>query len=94
VPDQISILGFDDNLWNRYFSPSLTAVAQSSFEMGQRACELLLHHINTHEETHRVPARICLATELRIRNSTAPPPVHLTSHPLTTPPPTPARLRH
>jgi LacI family transcriptional regulator len=74
VPQQISILGFDDYLWNRYFSPSLTAVAQSTFEMGKRACELLLHAIKQDPE-HAPPAsrRICLPTELRIRNSTAPP---------------------
>jgi LacI family transcriptional regulator len=70
VPDQISILGFDDYLWNRHFSPSLTAVAQSTLEMGQRACQLLLRFIDGHPEEE---SRICLPTELRIRNSTAPP---------------------
>jgi LacI family transcriptional regulator len=74
VPHQISILGFDDYLWNRYFSPSLTAIAQSTFEMGKRACELLLHSIENHQEHETSTARrICLPTELRIRNSTAPP---------------------
>jgi LacI family transcriptional regulator len=74
VPHQISILGFDDYLWNRYFSPSLTAVAQSTFEMGKRACELLLHSIENNQEHEPSAARrICLPTELRIRNSTAPP---------------------
>jgi LacI family transcriptional regulator len=74
VPQQISILGFDDYLWNRYFSPSLTAVAQSTFEMGKRACELLLHSIKNDQELGPPASRrICLPTELRIRNSTAPP---------------------
>jgi LacI family transcriptional regulator len=74
VPHQISILGFDDYLWNRYFSPSLTAVAQSTFEMGKRACELLLHSIENNQEHETSAARrICLPTELRVRNSTAPP---------------------
>jgi LacI family transcriptional regulator len=73
VPDQISILGFDDYLWNRYFSPSLTAVAQSTLEMGQRACQLLLRSIEEHPEGKPTATRICLPTELRIRNSTAPP---------------------
>jgi LacI family transcriptional regulator len=74
IPQQISILGFDDYLWNRYFSPSLTAVAQSTLEMGKRACELLLHSIKE-DQQHAPPVtrRICLPTELRIRNSTAPP---------------------
>jgi LacI family transcriptional regulator len=73
VPDQISILGFDDYLWNRYFSPSLTAIAQNTFEMGKRACELLLHSIKNDQGEDRIAKRICLPTELRIRNSTAPP---------------------
>jgi LacI family transcriptional regulator len=73
VPDQISILGFDDYLWNRYFSPSLTAVAQSTLEMGQRACQLLLQFIEGHQDEKAAATRICLPTELRIRNSTAPP---------------------
>jgi LacI family transcriptional regulator len=74
IPQQISILGFDDYLWNRYFSPSLTAVAQSTFEIGKRACELLLHAIEQgHEHAPPATRRICLPTELRIRNSTAPP---------------------
>jgi LacI family transcriptional regulator len=94
VPDQISILGFDDSLWNRYFSPSLTAVAQSTFEMGQRACELLLHHINAQKEQQHAPARISLATELRIRNSTAPPPAALAAASLPAPRRTATRLRH
>jgi LacI family transcriptional regulator len=73
VPDQISILGFDDYLWNRYFSPSLTAVAQRTLEMGQRACQLLLQLIEEQQEADPNAHRIYLPTELRIRNSTAPP---------------------
>jgi LacI family transcriptional regulator len=72
VPEQISILGFDDYIWNRYFNPSLTAVAQATFEMGKSACELLLQIIDGKGET---PANqhIRLPTELRVRRSTASP---------------------
>jgi LacI family transcriptional regulator len=99
VPGQVSILGFDDSLWNRYFNPSLTAVVQSTFEMGQRACELLLHQINANDNAHdeeqqHPPARLRLTTELRVRNSTAPPPAHLASQSLPTPRRTSARLRN
>lgn len=73
VPDQISILGFDDYIWNKYFNPSLTAVAQDTFEMGKRACEFLLQIIQ-HKEANSAAAYIRLPTELRVRNSTAPPP--------------------
>jgi LacI family transcriptional regulator len=73
VPDEISVLGFDDYLWNKYFSPSLTAVAQSTFEMGNRACELLLQMINLTIADGDAAKSVRLPTELRIRNSTAVP---------------------
>jgi DNA-binding LacI/PurR family transcriptional regulator len=42
--------------------------------MGKLACELLLHSIkNDQEQETAATRRICLPTELRIRNSTAPP---------------------
>lgn len=80
VPEEISLLGFDDYLWNRYFSPSLTAVAQDTFEIGRSACRLLLQEIESDRDpTQDQPQekangrRVCLPTTLRIRNSTAAP---------------------
>ena len=72
VPAEVSVLGFDDNIWNRYFSPSLTAVAQTTYEMGKRSFELLIQIINRQELPQK---HIRLEAELRIRNSTAPPPL-------------------
>ena len=73
VPQQVSILGFDDFVWNRYFSPSITSIAQSSYEMGRRSFELLLQ-IMHRKKGERVPEKhIRLAVELRLRNSTGPP---------------------
>lgn len=79
IPQEMSLLGFDDYLWNRYFSPSLTAVAQDTFEMGRSACRLLLEQIEAGEDAPRNDAnsrRLRLPTVLRIRNSTAAPPAH------------------
>ena len=73
VPQQISLLGFDDYIWNRYFSPSITAVAQSTYEMGKRAFELLQQIMNRKKGEPLPEKHIRLATELRLRNSTAPP---------------------
>jgi DNA-binding LacI/PurR family transcriptional regulator len=73
IPGQISILGFDDYVWNRYFNPSLTAVSQLTSEMGKRAFQLLRKlmmedpHLEPFEKLVRLP------TELRVRNSTAVP---------------------
>jgi LacI family transcriptional regulator len=71
IPDEVSVLGFDDYIWNRYFSPSLTSVAQTTYEMGKRSFELLKQIIG-HDELQE--KHIWLAAELRVRNSTAPPP--------------------
>jgi LacI family transcriptional regulator len=71
VPELISVLGFDDYIWNQYFNPSLTAVAQQSYEMGQRACELLLQVINAPQSTEVPETHISLKTRLLVRNSTA-----------------------
>jgi LacI family transcriptional regulator len=73
VPERVSVLGFDDHLWNRYFNPSLTAVSQSTHEIGKCAFELLLQAMNGEQSTEPGKRHIRLPTELRIRNSTAPP---------------------
>ena len=73
IPRDLSVLGFDDYLWNRYFSPSLTAVAQFTHQMGKQSFELLLKAIEGKGESDLPSNHIRLATELRIRKSTAPP---------------------
>lgn len=74
VPQQLSLIGFDDYIWNKYFSPSLTAVAQSTYEMGKRSFELLLQSINRSKNQELPEKHILLTAELRVRKSTAPPP--------------------
>jgi LacI family transcriptional regulator len=72
IPSQLSVIGFDDHLWNRYVTPSLTVVAQATGEMGRRAFELL-HQIINAKSNEVLAKQIRLKTELRVRNSTAPP---------------------
>ncbi len=74
VPAEVSVLGFDDYVWNRYSSPSLTAVAQDTCEIGRRSFELLLQMIAGPSGQAQPEEHIRLAAELRVRNSTAPPP--------------------
>lgn len=74
VPTNLSVLGFDDYLWNEHFHPTITAVAQPSRQIGQKSFELLLTLIQGTENENRDPRRIRFPAELRIRNSTAPPP--------------------
>jgi DNA-binding LacI/PurR family transcriptional regulator len=72
IPDDVSVLGFDDYAWNKYFNPSLTAIAQPTFEMGRRAFQLLLQIVERGKNVGVSERRIRLNAELRVRNSTAP----------------------
>ena len=81
-PEQVSVLGFDDFVvgmdgfsWATLFSPKLTCVAQPSYELGRHAAEVLLKKMNKHpDEDHSNEGIIRMSAELRIRQSTAPPP--------------------
>ena len=45
IPDQISLIGFDDMAWASSLRPALTVVAQPVYEMGIAAARLLLARI-------------------------------------------------
>ncbi len=71
VPQDMSVVGFDDYAWNKYLSPSVTAIAQPTFEMGRRAFGLLHQLMNRDEASDSPSKHLRLAAELRVRNSTA-----------------------
>lgn len=71
VPQDLSVVGFDDIPEAPYFTPPLTTIRQDFDEMGARGLRLLLETIEAGEaprSTRRVQP------ELVIRASTAPPP--------------------
>jgi DNA-binding LacI/PurR family transcriptional regulator len=68
VPDDISVVGFDDIPLAAYFDPPLTTVRLPAFELGQAAGRALLERI----ADRAVPPRTLLPTELIVRASTAP----------------------
>lgn len=72
VPDDLSIIGFDDLKLLDYFPIPLTTVRVPKYEMGRRATELLLDQIES--GTDGSPEQIVLDAELVVRSSTAPPP--------------------
>ncbi len=43
IPDDVSIVGFDDIIWTRYLYPPLTTIHQPLLEMGQTSVELVLN---------------------------------------------------
>lgn len=70
-PDDISIVGFDGLDVTETTSPQLSSVYQSSYQLGAEAAQLALDRL----ADERTPVRhIVLKTELRIRESVAPPP--------------------
>jgi LacI family transcriptional regulator len=71
IPKDLSVLGFDDYLWNMHFSPRLTAVAQPTAEIGRKSFELLHQLIQDPPEEDAAPMHVLIPAELRIRNSTA-----------------------
>ncbi|AMX82223.1 LacI family transcriptional regulator [Geobacillus subterraneus] len=49
VPDDISVVGFDDIQFASIYEPALTTISQPMFEIGKKAMELLIKLINKDE---------------------------------------------
>jgi len=71
VPEDVSVVGFDDFEAAAYYNPSLTTIRQPLREMGHMAARLLLAKIRGEKE---LPAEVPILPELIIRESTLPPP--------------------
>ncbi len=70
VPEDVSVVGFDDLPESRWSSPPLTTVHQPLSQMGALAARTVLRLVNG--EALESP-RVELSTELVVRYSTAPP---------------------
>jgi LacI family xylobiose transport system transcriptional regulator len=70
VPDDLSVVGFDDITYARWCGPPMTSVRQPLADMGAAAAELVLALAAGEQPTH---TRVELATTLIVRESTAPP---------------------
>lgn len=67
VPDDISVMGFDDINYAQFVSPSLTTVHQPLQEIGDKCIELLLKQL---KGQFVEPGRQYLPFELKVRGST------------------------
>jgi LacI family transcriptional regulator len=68
VPQDVSVLGFDDIPGAAFHSPSLTTVRQPLNRMGEVAAQTLLDRIEGRKE---YPSEIAIEPELVVRESTA-----------------------
>jgi LacI family transcriptional regulator len=73
VPEDVSVVGFDDIPMAAFIRPRLTTVAVGIEEMGQRAAEVLLDKVRGGTESGP-PRRLVLPVTLVIRESTGAPP--------------------
>ncbi len=70
VPEDVSVVGFDNIEASAFYSPPLTTVSQTHMQMGEHAVQMLLDQI---EHPGKPPAMLKLEPKLVIRESTAPP---------------------
>lgn len=67
VPNDISVIGFDNTSICNIYNPTITTIAQPQFEIGEKSMELLIKKINNINEKNE---KIFLSHNLIIRNST------------------------
>jgi LacI family transcriptional regulator len=66
IPEEVGIVGFSNEPFSKFVSPSISTIAQPGFEMGQKAAEMIIRKIENKDRTYRT---IVLPTELIIRES-------------------------
>ena len=75
VPGDVRVVGFDDAPWAKLLQPSLTVVAQPTYEIGRRSAELLLtaapqparprQEVLLHPQSHRSGEHMTATTTYR-----------------------------
>ena len=70
IPEEVSVVGFDDSSLASLLVPPLTTVAQQCDQMARLALQMALDLMDGHPS----PARFTLPGKLVVRQSTAPPP--------------------
>ena len=70
VPQDLSVVGFDDIQFAQYCDPPLTTISQPRYEIGRQAMLMMLEILRGHDV--RAGSRL-LETQLVVRQSAAPP---------------------
>ena len=70
VPEDVSVIGFDDIQMAAYHNPRLTTIRQPLHDMGETAARILLQRLQGFKD---YPQEFAVPPELIIRETTAPP---------------------
>lgn len=70
VPEDVSVIGFDDIASAAYQHPGLTTIRQPLYDMGQRAADTVVARLESRDA--KAPAIITLDPVLVVRGTTAP----------------------
>lgn len=73
IPEDVSVVGFDDLPESSYFTPPLTTVRQDFAEVGSRSLRVLVRAIETVAAGERPPQGSLVPPELVVRGSTGTP---------------------
>lgn len=71
VPEDVSVVGFDDIALGEFAAPPLTTVRQNFKQIGEELVQIVLDQIDS--GTRGAPQQTHVPTELIVRGSTAPP---------------------
>ncbi len=71
VPDDVSIISFDDPSWAQLIDPALTTIRQPTYELGSAAAEMLIDRVTRRYVA--APRRIVVEPFLVVRKSVGPP---------------------
>ncbi|KIL43989.1 LacI family transcriptional regulator [Jeotgalibacillus alimentarius] len=69
VPEQVSVVGFNDIEMSRYLQPSLTTIQVHTEYMGEAAVDLLLDQLTS---KRKIAKKVVLPTTLLVRESSGP----------------------
>ena len=70
VPDDVSVVGYDDVPLTEYLPVALTTVRMPKYKMGEIAAQMLIRHVES--KTGVPPQKVFLDAELVVRGSTRP----------------------
>jgi LacI family transcriptional regulator len=73
IPEDVSLICFDDLDWFTFSRPPITAISTSHTRLAEAAVDLLLQRVRSPAEGERPPVFMQISFELMLRASTAAP---------------------